>query len=86
MTDLKKLDAEIASLESSITDKTLADAQTKAKALVAQAEKTVADANAQQTEVNKQLARVEARETAVAEAIAKPQRAEADANRVRNEL
>jgi hypothetical protein len=60
--------------------------QGKAKAQTAKSEQIVADANAQQADAAKRLKQVEARERAVTEAMAKAERAEADANRVRKEL
>jgi chromosome segregation ATPase len=70
--------------------RTLADAQSKAKAQLAEAkadaDRTVADADALKGEADKRLAQVQAREAAAEQAIAKAERAEAEANRLRTEL
>lgn len=66
--------------------KTLADARSEALAQIAKASQIVADANAQQTEATKRLKQVEAREQAAAEAIAKAERAKADAERLSRDL
>jgi DNA repair exonuclease SbcCD ATPase subunit len=66
--------------------RTLAEAQTKAEAQAASADQIVANAKAQQKEVDERLKQVEAREQATIAAYAKAERAEADANRLRDGL
>jgi hypothetical protein len=66
--------------------KTLAEAQANAKAAAVEADKIVADAYALQEKAAKHLEHVEVREQDAAKAIAEAERAQADANRVRDEL
>jgi hypothetical protein len=66
--------------------KTLANADAESKAKAVEGDRIVASAYAQQRAVDKRLEHVEGRERAAAEAIAKAERAQAEANRVRDEL
>ena len=94
-TSLNEAKAKLADAEAARNQaaKTLADAKAKATVQIAEADQTLAkanqtviDANALQSEADKRLKQVAAREAAAEAAIAKAQRAETDANRVRNEL
>jgi hypothetical protein len=66
--------------------KTLANADAESKAKAVEGDRIVASAYAQQRAVDKRMEHVETRERAAAEAIAKAERARAEAERVRGDL
>jgi hypothetical protein len=66
--------------------KTLAEANAKSKAQAVEGDRIIASAYAMQRQADKRLEHVETRERAAAEAIARAERAQAEANRVHEDL